>query len=84
MLLSGNDYNAIEEFPLVFQPEERRITLPITILDNSIPEPTEEFRLVLSQEMDSPDLVLDRQDTIISIEDSDGTKNIPSSVNYID
>ena len=79
MIFPGNDYNAIGEFSLVFQPEERMITLPITILDDSIPEPTEEFRLVLSRVLDSPDLLLGRQDTIISIEDSDGTKNILSS-----
>ena len=57
---------------IIFRPDDTRIPLSITLLDDSVPEPPEDFRLVLSRQLDIPNLEIGQDDTIVRIEDTDG------------
>ena len=49
-----------------------RIPLNITLLDDNVPENTEDFQLVFSRKVGTPNLRLGQQETTIIIEDRDG------------
>lgn len=49
-----------------------RIPLTITLLDDDVPENTENFKLVFSRKVGTPNLRLGRRETTIIIEDGDG------------
>lgn len=65
------DYRAIGELTITFQPDVMSIPLPITLLDDDIPEPSKEFRLVISRLLNSPNLAFDIDNTIVNIVDTD-------------
>ena len=66
------DYGAIQELSVTFQPEQMRVPLTITLLDDNIPEAPKEFRLVISRELDSPNMEIGTENAIITIRDTDG------------
>ena len=79
---AGEDYIATEELMVIFQPEDMRIPLSITLLDDSIPEPPEDFRLVLSRQVNTPDVIIGQDNTIVRLEDAD-SKYIHSHINFM-
>lgn len=66
------DYRRIEQLAVTFQPGEMRITLPFTLIDDNITEPTESFGLRVSRKLDNPNLVLGRDTAVITLQDTDG------------
>ena len=79
---AGEDYIATEELMVIFQPEDMRIPLSITLLDDSIPEPPEDFRLVLSRQVNTPDVIIGQDNAIVRLEDAD-SKYIHSHINFM-
>lgn len=56
-----------------------RIPLTITLLDDDVPENTENFKLVFSRKVGTPNLRLGRRETTIIIEDGDGKHTTPEN-----
>lgn len=56
--------------PLVFQPGETEILVPVTIVDNDVLEPDEQFSAVLSNPGERVDLGMDTAE--VNIIDDDG------------
>lgn len=69
---TGTDYDVQEEVSLEFQPEVLMLPVPITLLNDSVPEPNERFQLVLSRIEDAPSIDLIRELAVITIQDDDG------------
>lgn len=57
---------------LKFQPEVLKLPVPITLINDSVPEPDERFQLVLSRIEDAPSIELIRDLAFITIQDDDG------------
>ena len=71
-IIIGVDYSKIQELSVTFEPGQMRVPLTITLLDDDIPEPPKGFRLVVSRELDSPNLNVGRESAVITISDTDG------------
>ena len=67
---------------VIFQPEDMRIPLSITLLDDSIPEPPEDFRLVLSRQVNTPNVIIGQDNAIVRLEDAD-SKHIHSHIEFM-
>ena len=65
------DYETIEQLAVTFQPGQMRVTLPFTVMNDNIVEPTENFGLLVSRKLDNPNLVLDIDTAVITIPDTD-------------
>lgn len=65
------DYDAME-VTLVYPPDVTSLPIPITIIDDLVPEPEEFFRLRLFQVIESPTIALARSTAEIVINDEDG------------
>ena len=57
---------------LVFPPSVSRVSVPVTILDDEIPEPEEQFRLNLFTVVESPTLEIEGRVADVIITDEDG------------
>ena len=68
---AGKDFTAAE-VTLVFPPDVFALSIPVTILDDAVPEPPEMFQLNLFQVLESPTVFLDRNRADITINDEDG------------
>ena len=66
------DYRRIEQLAVTFQPGQMRLTLPFTLIDDTITEPKEAFALLVSRKLNNPNLLLGIDSAIITIEETDG------------
>ena len=72
----GSDYNAIVPMVLTFDRDNSSFSIPIDIIDDLVHERREQFfgGLVTSDE----DVIFDRQQTRVRIEDNDGMLQLQS------
>lgn len=74
MFAAGNDYLSVTSRQLTFSPSSNLVTVPVTIIDDSLTEPTENFtaRLSLQTEVNNVTVLPDLAEIIITDNDVAG------------
>lgn len=75
-ILTGQDYTIdIDDrlpFRVVFSPGTHRVPLPITIIEDDLPELDEIFQMIIITIPETPALTVQQQHTLVTIQDNDG------------